>query len=281
MSGLSVRSISLRRGLILGVAMVWCSLTAASETREVQSGTLSNSLSFGGYYSRGDYGEDTATAVTYLPVSLEHSVSDWRFRMTVPHLRISGPGNVLVNVGGVTRPDVPARDPEYQRMSPRGVGDVLVSATRELPALADWMPFVDLEVEIKLPTAGPGLGTGATDVGLQADVFQLVGVNTVFGTVGYRFRGDSRWFEGLQNSLYLSLGAMRPLPLAGGQGTWSWGLIYDYRQAASALSRETHELLPFLSWAPAPAWSFLIYSTRGFTRDSPDYALGVQLSHRW
>jgi len=40
-------------------------------------------------------------------------------------------------------------------------------------------------------------------------------------------------------------------------------------------------VLTFVSWTPLPAWSFMGYAGRGFTRDSPDYAAGVQLNYRW
>ncbi len=242
-----------------------------------------STLSLGAYTSRGDYGEEKNTDVYYLPVSLEHAVSGWRVRMTVPYLRIDGPGTVLVNVGGVSRPGVPNEDYDDERVSSRGVGDVTINVTRELPVLTDWMPFMDLGVEIKLPTADAsrGLGTGAADIALQTDFYQMIGTSTAFATLGYRFRGRSDWFEGLQDSVYVSTGLMRPWQPETWAGEWTWGVIYDYRQAASTLSRETHEVLPFVSWAPLPALSVMVYVSRGFTRDSPDYAAGVQFGVRW
>jgi len=256
----------------------------ATEADAIEANTTeaTSTLSLGTYTSRGDYGEAVDTSVYYLPVSLEHAVSGWRVRMTAPYLRIDGPGSVLVNVGGVSRPDAPIDDTDEERVSSRGVGDVVVNVTRELPALNDWMPFIDLGVEIKLPTADAslGLGTGATDIAVQTDLYQMIGRSTAFATLGYRFRGRSEWFEGLQDSVYLSAGFMRPWQTETGTGEWTLGVIYDYRQAASTLSRETRELLPFVSWAPQPTLSVMVYVARGFTRDSPDNAVGVQLGFR-
>lgn len=245
----------------------------------------SNTLSFGGYYSRGDYGAEADSHVTYLPLSWEHSRSPWRFNVTVPWLKISGPGNVLVNTGGVSRPgrpDVPDTV-EPQRVRDSGPGDVLLRATWEAPAWSAEGPFLDLGVEVKLPTADEtrGLGTGATDTGLQLDLYQQLGETTTFATLGHRWRGTSEWFVGLQDTWWASLGFSSPLVRNSGTGEWSWGMIYDYREAASTWSVETHELLPYLTWSPDQRWSVMGYVAVGFTRDSAEQAVGLQLSWRW
>lgn len=247
-----------------------------------------NTLSFGGYYSRGDYGAEADSYVTYLPLSWEHSRSPWRFNVTVPWLKISGPGNVLVNTGGVSRPDRPDRQEvpdtgEPQRVRDSGPGDILLRAVWEAPAWSVNGPFLDLGVEVKLPTADEtrGLGTGATDTGLQIDLYQEFGDATTFATLGHRWRGASEWFEGLRDTWWVSLGFSRPWVRAGETGEWSWGLIYDYREAASAFSVETHEVLPYLTWSPAARWTAMGYVATGFTRDSADQAVGLQLSWNW
>ncbi|MEQ9210153.1 MAG: hypothetical protein RLN96_09980, partial [Pseudomonadales bacterium] len=63
----------------------------------------SNTLGFGAYYARGDYGEPSDTEILYLPVSYQRSVGNWGFQLLVPYLEVTGLGNVLVNIGGVTR----------------------------------------------------------------------------------------------------------------------------------------------------------------------------------
>lgn len=252
---------------------------------EEASASFRNTLTLGGYYSRGDYGASADTYVTYLPLSWEHRRSPWRFRVTVPWLRISGPGNVLVNTGGVGRPGQPDRPdgPAPRRVRDAGMGDVLLQGTWELSPLTPRGPFVDIGVEVKLPTADEerGLGTGATDAGLQLDLYQQLGATTGFATLGYRWRGDSVWFPGLRDTVWASLGFSRPLqwePLA---GDWSWGMIFDYREAASVLSTETQELLPYVNWSPDGRWTLMAYLSAGLTRDSADEAVGVQLSWDW
>lgn len=258
--------------------------TAAASSEDTTSGPA-NTLSLGGFYSQGDYGADSDTHVTYVPLSWEHSRSPWRFSVTMPWLRISGPGNVLVNTGGVSRPGQPdlpdPAAPETVRDS--GPGDVVLKAAWELPARSTDGPFVDLVAEIKLPTADEtrGLGTGATDTGLQVDLYQRMGQSTLFGSLGHRWRGSSEFFAGLQDTWWLSLGFSRPWLQESIPGEWSWGVIYDYRQPASRLSVETSEVLPYLNWSPGGQWTVMAYVLRGFTRDSADQAAGFQVSWSW
>ena len=53
------------------------------------------SLSTGGSYSRGDYGDIAETEVISVPVSLKYRRGNWRFKVTVPWVHISGPGSLL------------------------------------------------------------------------------------------------------------------------------------------------------------------------------------------
>ncbi len=248
---------------------------------------ISQNVALGAYYSRGDYGQAADTSIYYYPVSYDISVDNWRFKLTVPHLEISGSGNVLVNIGGIGRgywetdfsTDVP--------VTAKGIGDTTVSASYQFAPFFEGAPFMDVTAEIKIPTADEkkGLGTGKTDYALQLDLYQVFGKSTVFTTLGYRKRERSLLFEGLQNSLFVSLGIMQRFTSGWlekhSTGQWSYGFIYDYRERASLYAMETHELMPFLSWSPARDWTIMTYAVKGFTRDSADRAVGIQLSYGW
>ncbi|MDT8428600.1 MAG: transporter [Pseudomonadales bacterium] len=247
-----------------------------------------HNLTLGGFYSKGDYDQEEDTRLFYVPLSYDYTRNNWRFKATVPHLRITGTGNVLVNTGGVGRnDDVTETGVAEQTVSASGVGDILLGVSYQFPALFDKGPYLDVTAEIKLPTADEkkGLGTGEYDYGLQLDAYQLLGQTTLFATLGYRKRGDSDLFAELEDTVWGSLGLQRPLASswvsANIPGQLSIGLIYDYREAASISSNETHELVPFLSWSPLPRWSFMTYIIEGFTSDSADRAAGVQLNYRW
>lgn len=235
--------------------------------------TRRHTSSLGWYYSRGFYRDLSPTRVRYLPFSHETAVNSWRFKTTLAWLEVDGPGNVLVNLGNVGQSN------DWSEPGPvNGAGDVLVSATYELPLWSQNAPFVDIGVEVKLPVADPkkGLGTGKTDVGLQVDLYQMLGQATAFVTLGYRYRRSSPYFEQLHNSWAASLGVSRAL-----SDVMQAGVIYDYRQRVSEFTEATHELLPYIAWSPDPRWSVMLYVSRGFSDDSPDRVIGSQLSLRW
>jgi len=237
-----------------------------------------NTFGTGAYYSTGDYGLEDDTSIYFLPFSYERSVGNWNLQVSAAHIQISGYGNVLVNVGGVGRSEFEALDEDQQASTTRGPGDTVLSATYQFPSYAQEAVFLDLGVEVKLPTADEykGHGTGEVDYGLQLDAYKMLGSTTVFGTLGYKFRGQSTFFDQMTDSAFVSLGFSRPV-----NEHWTYGLIYDFREAASDSSGETHEVLPYLSWAPAQTWSLMFYTAKGFTQDSPDIAVGVQFGYRW
>lgn len=232
-----------------------------------------HTVSIGTYYSTGDYGEALDTRIRYFPLSYRYQGPNWSAQLTIPHLEIDGLGNVLVNVGGVTR----ARA-STARLHESGLGDTVATLTYQLPSSSDSGPFFDLVLEAKLPTAdeAKSLGTGEADYGLQLDLFQSLGNATVFGSLGYRFRGESELYSGLEDGAFGELGIS--LPVA---ATVSTGLIYDYSEPASELSKEIHEFLPYVSWELSDAWSLMGYVVFGLTEDSPDRAAGLQLSWHW
>lgn len=257
----------------LACALAILSLPAYAE----ESRAALNELSFGGYYSKGDYGQGADTSILYFPLSYTRHLGHWNLQLSVPRLEISGAGNVLVNVGGLGRDDVGLLQEDVSQTQ-RGMGDTLISATYQLPALSENAPFIDLGFEVKLPTAdeNKGLGTGAHDYGLQMDLYQQWGKTTLFATLGHRFRGTSSLYSDMEDSTFVSLGFTRPLAQR-----WSGGLIYDFREAASSNSGETHELLPYVSWALSSQWTLMGYAVKGFTQDSADRAVGLQVNYRW
>lgn len=230
-------------------------------------------LSIGGYHSSGDYGEDTDTRILYFPVSYEQQVGKLGIRVTAPYLNVDGSGYVLVSGGGVS-----GFRPSDERVDSDGLGDVTVQASYQLDPLVDGLPFLDLVLEMKIPTADEtlGLGTGESDYSLQLDLYQSMLRGTVFGSLGYRFRGKTDLYPGLSDSIFTQIGYQTAV-----SSTMTVGLIYDYSEPASDYSKDIHELLPFINWNLNEQWSVLTYTAWGFTTDSPEYALGIQLNYRW
>lgn len=265
---------------LLKMSQIALGLGVAMGVHAQQSGAQapSNELSLGAYYSKGDYGQTLDTSIYYFPLSYERSFDNWNLQASVPYLEISGAGNVLVNVGGVGRDALEVLDNPLASSNSRGIGDTVLSATYQMPAFSSAAPFFDLGFEMKIPTANEdkGLGTGAYDYGVQLDAYQQFGQTTLFATLGYKFRGKSDLFSSMNDSGFVSLGFARPI-----NERFSAGVIYDFREAASSASGETHEVLPYVSWAIANQWTLMSYVVKGFTQDSADIAVGVQLNHRW
>ena len=64
---------------------------------------IKQTVSLASYFSSGDYGEDANTNILYFPVSYSVNKGKWLAQLSVPHLHVEGIGNVLVNIGGVSR----------------------------------------------------------------------------------------------------------------------------------------------------------------------------------
>lgn len=257
--------------LILLATSAPYSAALQAQSVEEEVANVSQSSTIGLYYSRGLYGQDSATRVRYLPYTHELSFSAWRLKGSIPVLEIDGPGNVLIDVGSVGGRSAVT-------VSERGVGDATISVTYEVPTLPAGLPFFDVTLDLKLPLADErkGLGTGRPDLGVQVDAYYVLGQINVFASAGYRYRHRSPVYEQLNDSFSFSLGISRPL-----SEYFQAGVIYDYREAASAFSGDTHELIPYISWAFQADWSLMMYLVTGSTEDSADQATGLQLTRRW
>ncbi len=233
--------------------------------------SLTQAFSLGAYHARGDFGADVDTRINYLPLSYELSTERWTLMATASRLEVTGLGNVLVNVGGVTQ--AVAGD---EVVTQSGLGDTVLSALYHFDPAGQL--FFDLRIDAKLPSADErkALGTGEIDVALQLDLSANVGSAAVFASLGYNKRGKTSLYPGLLNSLYTQLGFAKPL----GERL-SVGALYDFRQSASEFSTESHELTPYLSWQLSPSWSFTALTVFGFTDASPDTAVMGQLRYSW
>lgn len=253
--------------------LLCCNPLAIKPSHAQQANDWQQALAVGAYFARGDYGELVDTELWYFPLSYEANRGPWGFQLLVPHLRVTGLGNVLINIGGVTQS---VAGNEVTTSS--GVGDSIASLIYRLDPWSATAPFVDLRLDVKIPTAdaGKALGTGETDYSMQVDVSQAFGDSAWFATLGYNTRADSPLYPGLQNSLFTQVGFATPLT-----DRFSAGLFYDYRQAASEFSPESHELVPYFSYQLNDNWSFTGFTTWGFTDASADIAVLGQLRFSW
>lgn len=227
--------------------------------------------------SRGDYGDPIDTTILYVPLTFVYLPDDFpltpnpwdqvEFAITVPYLRIDGPGDFFVPERGVS---------ELRRRTEEGLGDVFLRGSYIwYPPVDTWLPVSELSARYKIPTADAdrGLGTGAGDFILQVDLARSFGRITPSLSAGYRFVGEPP--DGtLDNAWFASLGAsVRLLPRL------SAGVYYDWLQASSPFREDAHELLAYTSFDVSPRVALRPYVGVGLAGDAPAWAVGMTL--RW
>ena len=233
----------------------------------------SQALSLAAYYGHGDFGFDVDTSITYLPLRYEYDKGNWGFQFLMPMLAVDGPGSVLVNLGGVNRIFAGS-----ERRQESGLGDIVGSLVYRTPRRNPSAAFVDLRLDVKIPTANEqkGLGSGETDVNVQVDLSQYVGQWLLFGSIGYSYRGKSEFYPDLRDGAFGQFGAAFPL-----QDALSMGLLYDYRQAVASFTSDIHEVGPYVNWQLSDNWSLTGMTMAGLTSASVDYSVLAQLRYSW
>ena len=225
-------------------------------------------VSIGIDYNTGDYGGDESTDIVYVPLIVKYETGPWIGKLTVPYIRITGPGDVIPDIGRVG-PGTATRRTE------QGLGDVVASLTRAVYSGQNLL--LDATGKVKFATANEdrNLGTGENDYSAQVDAYLPAGKLTPLATLGYRVLGDPPGTN-LDNVFYASAG----FTYAVDKGL-NAGAIFDYREASSARAEARRELLLFASKKLQPGWSLQGYGIRGFSDDSPDWGVGLILSRAY
>ena len=105
------------------------------------------------------------------------------------------------------------------------------------------------------------------------DVFGTVGGSTLFGGVSYNVLGDSDFID-VDSVFATNLGVSRPA------GNSSYGVMYDWRQAASDDSDDRSEITGFFTMPAGDASKVQLYGTAGLSDGSPQWGVGVNLTTR-
>lgn len=243
------------------------------------------SFGTGADYSTGDYGSDTTTRIFSVPFAARYETGAWLFKASLPWVRIDGDVGVLPGLGNVGNSNPngrgngrgngnqPAPTPEEtQTGSASGIGDLRMSATY---AFDTGTPLgVDLTANVKVATADEdkGLGTGANDYGLALDLYRDFDGTTVFGGFGYQILGETDYVA--TNDVF---GANVGVTHALGIGTF--GVAYDWREAASDTADDRSELTGFYTvrFEETTKWQF--YATKGLSDGSPEWGGGITVTH--
>jgi hypothetical protein len=266
---------SLRRAPLAGVVALalWAgaaAVLAQDAEGEWPPGVFTATL--GAEYSSGDYDEERITRIRSASLGLRYARGPWTARVFVPYLYVGGPGNV---VGGTET--VVVGDSAGPLQHERGLGDVVAAVSYAIDPADRRLPLVELIAKVKFGTASESrnLGTGANDYTLLVDVSKTFDRFTPFVTLGHRWVGNASGFD-LRDSWRASGGlAMRLSERLSG------GIVYDYREASSSDSGDSHEIGPYASYRLTSHWKLGAYGFFGLSAAAADFGLGTTLSYRW
>jgi hypothetical protein len=216
-------------------------------------------------YSQGDYGTGAETKILSIPFMLRYDTDAWKLKLTVPYLRVTGPGNVIPGIGRN------GRGRQAEETTESGIGDTTVSATYTAYYNAASQLGFDLTGKLKLPTADEnrGLGTGSTDVSFQGDLYKTIDRLTVFGGLGYTRFGHSDVVE-LKNAFYYEVGASTLFTKTDSVGASLYG-----REAVVEGGSPQRELTFFWNRRVAKERRLQAYVLMGLADGSPDWGVGV------
>jgi hypothetical protein len=232
------------------------------------AGNSGFSLTTGLDYSSGKYGGTQSTDILYIPLTGKYETGRWVFQLTVPYVRITGPGNVTQ--GGIVLGSA-----RTARTTEAGLGDVVAGATYNVYGETGPDPFlVDLTGKVKFGTADEkkGLGTGANDYAAQVDMYKTLDRFTALGTVGYKVMGNAPGLK-LDNVFYGSVGGVYKIT----QQT-STGLILNLRQKVTPTGASQRDVTAFVSHKIDQDWKAQGYVVDGFSNASPDWGVGAMLT---
>lgn len=225
--------------------------------------------------SRGDYGGTLDTDIVSVPVSLQLRKGRWQFDASVPWLRVSGDRNVVPSLGALpglgTLVGGAAPGTGTERVTTSGPGDVQLSARR---ALETGGPLgIALGARAKIATTGAerGLGTGANDYGVTADVYRKVGGTLLFAGIGHDWLGDSPRITA-RTQQRANVGVSHDL------GRGQLGLRYEARSALAEQLQGRREATAFYNVPTTGDGQVRIHAGRGFSEGSPEWLLGIGYS---
>ena len=227
------------------------------------------SLATGFDFSSGKYGTADSTDILYVPVTGKYQTDKATIKVTVPYIRITGPGGVAYGIGPLgetTATTIVTTD--------SGLGDVITSAGYTV--YEDDTLALDLVGKIKFGTAdaNKGLGTGKTDYSAQIDGDYTRNTNTFFGTVGYKKYGAPVDGETLRNVPYGTIGASHRL----GNRTRAGAMFY-MKQSPSIFTGNQREATVYIWTKILPSVKVEANASRGFAKGSPDFGFGAMITH--
>jgi hypothetical protein len=250
------------RRLLLALALT---LFVAGGVASAEEGQWKASTGFD--YSSGDYGEDSDTKMTYVPVSISYVRGNWTGKVSTGWIKIDGPGSVI-DEGVILSGN------DETRQSESGIADIWASLSYAVEAFPANLGFVDLTGKVKIPMADEDkdLGTGEVDYAAQIDYLYAIGRLTPMATIGYKVKGDPPGTD-LDDVLYASAGFDWRF-----SDVMSAGSSLDYQQASTSTSDDLMEIFNYVHYKVNDRYSVSPYLYIGLSDSSSDMGGGIQLT---
>lgn len=257
---MNIRFTTIGLAAALALFCSWSTHARAQRAQEFRIGA-------GVDYSSGKYGEADETKILSIPFSIRYARFPWTLRASIPWIQIEGPDDIVIGADGAL-PGGTSSGIEKNN----GLGDFTAAVMYSIDPQSEAMPALDLTAKLKAPTADEGkrLGTGKADYSFQIDASKTWGDWTPFLTAGYQFMGSSDELP-LDDRAYGSVGCMLRLMKSA-----TVGLAYDYRQAASDRSEDSHEIGVFGTIRARTDLRISPYVAIGLSDGAPDWNVGVQ-----
>lgn len=234
------------------------------------TGTLRAELTLnsGFDYSTGNYGLPVSTEIITIPFSVSYVANHTTWELSLPYLRINGPGEVVPGIGRFTRRLLRSKAVN------QGLGDLTLGVTHQFAAPADqlWSWAAGAEVKFGTADTGKSLGTGKDDFATHVDLSYTAGRFTPFVTLGYRWLGNPAGSD-LRNFIFGTVGV-----------NWSCteqttlAALVDWAAKNSASGRASVNFTVSVSRALGDKWSAQAYGVLGSSNSSADYGLGFSVS---
>jgi hypothetical protein len=223
-------------------------------------------------YSTGQYGGTEDIEDLYVPITGVLNTGKWGFRATVPYLEVKAPEGTEFGPGGEPLPGT------GEIITQSGLGDIYLGLTYfDLYASADRRFLVDITGKVKLGTADEekGLGTGETDYSIQLDGYRFFDGFSLFGTVGYKVRGQPSYAK-LDDVWFLSLGGSLPIATR-----TRLGMSVNVGPSVYSDNEDLGDVSLYLSHWSQGSWRYSAYLSGGFSDSSPDMVAGFSVGYHF
>ncbi len=266
----ALRAIARALPALIGVVTIFNGVTHADDQGEFGVG-------IGADHTVGKYGSSQTTRTWTAPLKTSYETDNYAIELTAPYVHQTGPAGSLAG----------RRARRQQQATPvvtqSGLGDTDLSGTWYLTQGDSSGVAFDIGAIVKFDTGDvhQGLGTGANDYSLQADLSKRFGKISLTGTVGYSWLGSAGNVQvnGIQenlqfkNAAYGSLGSSYKL-----NTKTKFGLSYSQKQAVESGGFPDKELTLYTSIKTSSDTRLRLYILKGFSDGSPDHGAGMSFN---